>query len=109
MERANKEVNRHLRAFTFDSSTIDDYRLCIPMVQRIMNATFSDRTKLSPSQILFGNALDLDRGILAPPKERAINVEPLSEYMTKLLKVQRSIIDLAKKNIVFKDTMHFSN
>jgi hypothetical protein len=44
VERANKEVNRHLRAFTFDKSTVDDYRLALPMVQRIMNATYTDRT-----------------------------------------------------------------
>ena len=48
VERANKEVNRHLKAFTFDKSTVDDYRHALPMVQRIMNATYSERTKLSP-------------------------------------------------------------
>jgi hypothetical protein len=69
VERANKEVNRHLRAFTFDSNTVDNWRLSLPMVQRIMNATFSDCTKLSSSQILFGNALNLDRGIFTSPSE----------------------------------------
>jgi transposase InsO family protein len=38
VERMNEEINRHLRAFTFDKSTIDDYRLALPMVQRIINA-----------------------------------------------------------------------
>jgi transposase InsO family protein len=44
VERANKEVNRNLRAFTFDLNTVDNWRLSLPMVQHIMNATFSDRT-----------------------------------------------------------------
>jgi hypothetical protein len=50
VERANKEANRHLHAFTFDSSTVDNWRTSLPMVQRIINATFSDRTKLSSAK-----------------------------------------------------------
>jgi transposase InsO family protein len=43
-ERANKEINRHLRAFTFNGNSVDNWRLFLPMVQRIMNATFTDCT-----------------------------------------------------------------
>ena len=77
VERANKEVNRHLRAFTFDASTVDNWRQSIPFVQWIMNATFTDRTKLSAAQLLFGNALNLDRGIFGPAPE-INNEQPLS-------------------------------
>jgi transposase InsO family protein len=106
VERANKEVNRHLRAFTFDTNTVDNWRLSLPMVQRIMNATFSDRTKLSSSQILFGNALNLDRGIFTPPTEIARNTQPLSDYMIKLLAIQDNIMTIARNNIIFTDSMH---
>jgi hypothetical protein len=106
VERANKEVNRHLRAFTFDTNTVDNWRLSLPMVQRIMNATFSDRTKLSSSQILFGNALNLDRGIFTPPSEISRNTVPLSDYMIKLLAIQDNIMTIARNNIIFTDSMH---
>jgi hypothetical protein len=53
VERANKEVNRHFRAFTFLTNTVKNWHLSLPMVQRIMNATFSDRTKLSSSQLFY--------------------------------------------------------
>ncbi len=106
VERANKEVNRHLRAFTFDTNTVDNWRLSLPMVQRIMNATFSDRTKLSSSQILFGNALNLDRGIFTAPTEIARNTQPLSDYMIKLLAIQDNIMTIARNNIIFTDSMH---
>jgi transposase InsO family protein len=109
VERANKEVNRHLRAFTFDSNTVDNWRISLPMVQRIMNATFSDRTKLSSAKILFGNAINLDRGIFAPPSEVPRDVEPLSDYMVKLLALQDNIIALARDNIVFTDSMQLGN
>jgi hypothetical protein len=106
VERANKEVNRHLRAFTFDTNTVDNWRLSLPMVQRIMNATFSDRTKLSSSQILFGNALNLDRGIFTAPKEISRDTQPLSDYMIKLLAIQDNIMTIARNNIIFTDSMH---
>jgi transposase InsO family protein len=72
----NALVERHLRAFTFDSNTVDNWCTSLPMVQRIMNATFSDRTKLSSAKILFGNAINLDRGIFAPPSEVPHDVQP---------------------------------
>jgi hypothetical protein len=106
VERANKEVNRHLRAFTFDTNTVDNWRLSLPMVQRIMNATFSDRTKLSSSQILFGNALNLDRGIFTAPTEISRETQPLSDYMIKLLAIQDNIMTIARNNIIFTDSMH---
>ena len=31
VERINKEINRHLRAFTFDTIDIEQYKLCLPL------------------------------------------------------------------------------
>ena len=109
VERANKEVNRHLRAFTFDANSVDQWRLALPMVQRIMNATFTDRTKLSSAKILFGNALNLDRGIFAPSSEVPRDAQPLSDYMTNLIALQDNIMTIARNNIVFADSIHIAN
>jgi hypothetical protein len=105
----NKEVNRHLRSFTFDKNTIDYYHLSLPMVQRIINSSVSDRTKLSSSQILFGNAIDLDRGLFVPSKEVLEGTQELTPYMSKLLSLQQSLIDIAKQNIQNADDLHISN
>ena len=51
VERFNKEINCHL------------YEQSLPFVRRILNANYSDRLKISSSQMLFGNMLDLDRGV----------------------------------------------
>jgi hypothetical protein len=99
LERMNKEINRHLRAFTFDKSTIDDYSLALPMVQRIINSSVSDRTKLSSSQILFGDAINLNRGLFVPPEEVEEGTQELTPYMSKLLNLQRSLFKIAKTNI----------
>ena len=59
-ERFNKEINRHLRALTFDNLSLGDYRESLPFVQRILNANHSHRLKISASQMLFENMLDLE-------------------------------------------------
>ena len=64
VERVNKEVNRHLRAFTFDAANLDAYKLCLPFVQRILNSEVHSSTGASPASLLFGNQLNLNRGIL---------------------------------------------
>ena len=51
VERFNKEINRHLRALTFDNSSLDNYKQSLPFVQRILNANYSDRLKISSSQM----------------------------------------------------------
>ena len=53
VERMNKEVNRHLRALTFDNVTLEDYKTSLPFVQRILNSNHSDRLKISSSQLRF--------------------------------------------------------
>ena len=66
VERVNKEVNRHLRGLVFDTLSLEHYAKCIPFVQRIINSSVNRRTNASPSSILLGNKLDLNRGILTP-------------------------------------------
>jgi hypothetical protein len=56
----NKEINRHLRALTYDNTSLENYPQSLPFVQRITNSNYSDRLKISASQLLFGNVLNLD-------------------------------------------------
>ena len=42
-ELINKEINKHLRALTFDNLPLDNYRASLPFVQRIINSNYSDR------------------------------------------------------------------
>ena len=74
----SKEVNRHIKAYTYDRATTENYQEIIPFVQRIINTTVNDRMKVSPSQLLYGNAIDVDTGILIPQDEITINTESMS-------------------------------
>jgi transposase InsO family protein len=106
VERTNKEVNRHLRALTFDRNTVDDYRLCVPIVQRILNSSYNERTGISPAELLFGNAVKLDRGLFLTPSERNASVltKPLSESTAKLLSLQDQLIAIAADRLQITDS-----
>jgi hypothetical protein len=105
VERTNKEVNRHLIALTFDRSTVDEYKLCIPMVQRILNSSYNERTGISPAELLFGNAVQLDRSLFLPPLERnaSILTKPLSVSASKLLALQDHLIRTASNILKITD------
>ena len=46
VERYNKEINRHLRALTFENFSLTDYKKSLPFVQIILNSNHSDRLKI---------------------------------------------------------------
>ena len=103
VERVNKEVNRHLRAFTFDSASLESYKLCLPFVQRIINSEVHSSTGASPAALLFGNQLNLDRGILV--KQPNLNDTPTSasKIMANMLNIQKQLNDNAVNRLQTSD------
>ena len=68
IERANKEILRHLRAIIFDTRIVSEWSKYLPLVQRIMNSQVHESIGVSPASIVFGNSITLDRGLLFPYK-----------------------------------------
>jgi hypothetical protein len=64
VERANKEVMRHLRDIIFDARVDTDWSTYVPLVQRIMTSQVHSKTGLAPMELVWGKTLDLNRGIL---------------------------------------------
>ena len=64
MERCNREVMRHIRALIYDICDKSEWEDLVAIAQRIMNGIRNDSNQTSPSEIVFGNAVMLDRGIL---------------------------------------------
>ena len=109
VERMNKEINRHLRALTYDNTSLENYAQSLPFVQRILNSNHSDRLKISASQLLFGNVLNLDRGIFLPAAERLlVESKPLSRHMSKMLKMQDSLLKASAAELLRTDLLHVS-
>ena len=107
VERANKEVNRHVRHICFDRRTKENWRQTLPIAQRIINSHFSERTNISPSHILFGQAVDLDRGIFSAIPESSTHPSgTLSTHMAKMLKTQSIMIELHRERIQKGDAEH---
>jgi transposase InsO family protein len=110
VERQNKEVNRHLRALFFDRAIIEEYALCIPLVQRILNASTTARTGVAPCQLLFGNAVNLDRGIFLPQAVAlSATSVPLSEPSSKMLQLQSTLLSLAEQHLQEADDAHIAS
>jgi hypothetical protein len=64
VERANKEVLRRLKDLVFDTRLVTIWSDMLPLVQRLMNSQVVQSIGVSPAQIIFGNAIDLDRHFL---------------------------------------------
>ena len=92
VERVNKEVNRHLQAFTFDSVDLSKYRAHLPFVQRILNASVHTSTGASPSSLVLGNSVRLDRGILLPFPEVPTTLTPASAKVADMILTQESLL-----------------
>lgn len=109
VERANKEVMRHLRAIIFHKNVIDDWQYSLPLVQRIMNASVHESIGVSPAQLLFGDAITLDRGFLLPQtSDKEEEQIPLSEWASRMLKKQEELLSIAKSNQQDKDMYHIA-
>jgi hypothetical protein len=109
VERSNRETNRHLRAMFFHDRVIENYKKNIPLVQRIENSSPNSRTKIAPYRLLFGNAINLDRGIFLSHKELHDKSQPLSKQMANLIAIQNALIKIAATNLQQADDEHIAS
>ena len=109
VERSNKEVVRHLRALIYALNENENIEDLLPSVQRILNANRVEPNRTTPADILFGNSIDLDRGIFLPaPVLKKMNIS-LSDWASNMLKEQKRIIEQAEKVQRAKDVAHIAN
>jgi hypothetical protein len=109
VERANKEVMRHLRAIVFHKKIVSDWSVNdIPMVQRILNSEVKESLGVSPAQLLFGNAIALDRGILLPHAAVTSDSLRLSIKAARMLNRQALFLKIARETQQAHDDYHIS-
>jgi transposase InsO family protein len=111
VERANKEVNRHLRSIIYDKKIKHDWSLSLPLVQRILNSQVHSTTKVSPAQLLFGNSINLERRMFREEwVEENNNSNPtIRTYMDNLLTMQDNILRIARQNQSATDVHHIQD
>lgn len=110
VERANREVLRHLRAFIFHANVQPIWKNCLPLVQRIMNATPHSATGLAPAELLFGQQVTLDRGIFhkdAFMRSRGDgSARTIREWVESLFLNQEKLILAAQETLRARDDFH---
>ena len=108
VERANKEVLRHLTAMVFDKLIERKWSKYLPLIQRILNSEVHENIGVSPADLLYGNAINLDRGILLPFSTNYTNVE-LSKYTSDHLLAQNKLILISTERQKARDQVHFNS
>ena len=64
VERANKEVMRHLRAFVFDHRIQNEWHRYLPFVMRILNTKRHDITRQSPVSLTYLDGQSMEKSLL---------------------------------------------
>jgi hypothetical protein len=72
-----------------------------------MNSEVHSTTGVSPAQLLFGNAINLNKGIWLPQDEIVVTTK-MSTYIAKMLAKQQYLIDLASQNQERRDNQFIS-
>jgi hypothetical protein len=91
VERANGEVLRHLRSLVFDSRSANNWSSMLPFVQRILNATPHSSTQVAPAQLIYGNRISLNRGLLTPFAPTS-DVPSVQDHLSRLVADQNDLI-----------------
>ena len=108
VERANKEVMRHLRNILFENGHADQWSRYIPLVQNIMNTAVHSATGFSPSQMVFGALSSTSRGLIYPqaiaPPERFST----TSYVQELFRAQQKLVAAAAASLQKRDTAHIA-
>jgi hypothetical protein len=101
-EKANRSVLENLRNIIFDKRYVlngeHQWSDLLPLVQRIMNASYNSSIGCSPASLIFGDNIDLDRCLISPAPVPLSDVD-VSSYVTVLAHNQRILMDAAAKTL----------
>ena len=101
VERANKEVLRHLRNILYDTKIVETWSSYLPLIERIINAKKHSVTGISPADLLFGGMINLERRMLYMPLKDSEDDDilvSLSEYQRSMLTKQQTLMNIAREN-----------
>ena len=105
VENGNKRSQEYLRSMLFDNRILKRWSADVTV-----SAAYhpNDVIGVSPTQPLFGNSIQLDRGIFLPnlPKEGVEAEIALSDWADKMFEAQRVLLDTAQRLQQQKDARH---
>jgi len=97
VERANKEVNRHIRNILFDKNVIPNWSKMLCMTEKLLNSSVKLPLGVSPNTLLFGNAFQEDTSLLSVIDRDTSNNPSRSvrDYVDTLIDRQAKLIEAA--------------
>jgi hypothetical protein len=98
IERANREIIRHLRNILFDRKILHEWEDHIPDVQRIKNSTRVSSIGVSPGELVFGSSYRLEAGVLYPHRIQEDIPQPLHVYLQRRHEMQQAVLATAIKH-----------
>ena len=108
VERANKEVVRHLQNILFDQGTLADWPKRLIEVQRIINSTVHEPVGASPAALMFGGTVDLHKGFITELPSGTAPDLPMSAWMAFRQEQHRELLQRAERFQRKKDEEHVS-
>jgi hypothetical protein len=110
VERANREVMRHLRNILFETNVTKNWEDHLGTIMKIMNHQKRGSLFPSPASLLHGDYLRADEPMFVP--EKAIVTEgaqlQLSAWASDMIVQQGAILEMAKKIQNEKDMAHLA-
>ena len=101
-ERVHWEIVRALRSYVLDSGAKLSPHLAwsdlLPFVQRALNRTPNSKTKKSPSELMFGNRVDLDRELFDADEFPNRTPVRVGGYVQALMDAQEGILRAAMEH-----------
>jgi IS30 family transposase len=105
VERANKEVRRHLRVLTYENRTRKTWDIEYLKVQAILNEKVSEATGLKPNEIVFAGKVNLHEGRIYPrPTEQ--QRQRMSDFMKEQIELQEHLIESMEEKQEQTDELH---
>lgn len=99
VERANKEVMRHLRHFLLDDPILkQNWTDCLPLVQRIINSTRHESIGVAPATVVYGAGINLDNRLLEQSEQSHYgDINSTLDYVEKMKILQQKIIEMVRQ------------
>ena len=107
VERANKEVSRHVTSMAYDSVIRAVWRNNLPYIQRIMNTSIHSSIGVSPSQLIFGGCINHDAHFLNEPTQND-NQVTYHDAIKNLYDQQERLLHIARTNQHELDSFHIA-
>jgi hypothetical protein len=108
VERANKEILRHLRNIIFDKDVLTQWSTYLPLVKRIFNSSVNSITGVAPSKVIFGNSIDLNRNLLVNSNSNETTQVYMDDWIQSLINGQEIIVKLVQDNLENQRTRHIA-